>query len=381
MDIGFMGGIVVIWHRTRARLFKRSSRDAKPSPLLNDDAFLTLQGKGIDSSASSALSAQDADDFVQSPFVTEFMPVEFEDVEFRDVAETGRHLGVCLDGPDQTARLARASAAGPAPNLSQLMNTAPVRDIVPDVSSSAAEPVTAVKHMNHDDDDDDWPPGEVLSSDSPHILDLSHSAPERASKPNADPVSDFSSPRTCSKPPVPDEDDDNSIGKSAETETKRQRIHLAAALHSYYSTLDDEGDEIDWENLYDDKLESKMGRLEVKERERIAHRDIALGRYKDLAFRGCDESKSYCRPLVKYPPVDVFRAERGEKSTQTVYLSHQKKKRVFLLSYDEAKNDPSPLQAIEYDIASFKQLDCYEKVSSDMVNTNNISTLWVISKR
>jgi hypothetical protein len=30
---------------------------------------------------------QDADYFVQSPFVTEFMPVELKDVEFRDVAE------------------------------------------------------------------------------------------------------------------------------------------------------------------------------------------------------------------------------------------------------------------------------------------------------
>jgi hypothetical protein len=67
------------------------------------------------------------------------MPVEFEDVEFRDVAETGRHLGVCLDVPEQAARAARASAAGPTPNLSQLMNTAPVRDTVPDLSSRAAD--------------------------------------------------------------------------------------------------------------------------------------------------------------------------------------------------------------------------------------------------
>jgi hypothetical protein len=77
MVIGFMGGIVVLCHRTRARLFERSSRDEKPSPLPDDDAFLPFQGKGVDSSASSALTAQDADDFVQSPFVTEFMPVEF----------------------------------------------------------------------------------------------------------------------------------------------------------------------------------------------------------------------------------------------------------------------------------------------------------------
>jgi hypothetical protein len=159
MFIGFMGGIGVLCHRTRARLFERSSRDEKPSPLLYDDAFLPFQGKGVYSSASSALTAQDAEDFVQSPFVTEFMPVEFEDVEFRDVAENGRHLGVCSDDPEKAARVARATAAGPAPNLSQLMNTAPVRDTVTDVSSSAAEPKTAVEHMEDDDDDDDRPPG------------------------------------------------------------------------------------------------------------------------------------------------------------------------------------------------------------------------------
>jgi hypothetical protein len=49
-----------------------------------------------------------------------------------------------------------------------------------------------------------------------------------------------------------------------------------------------------------------MEKLKVKERELISHLDIALGRYKDLAFRACDKSKSYCRPLVKYPHVDVF---------------------------------------------------------------------------
>jgi hypothetical protein len=107
------------------------------------------------------------------------MPVEFEDVEFRDVAETGRHVWVCSDDHEQAALVARASSAGTAPNLSQLINTAPVRDTVPDVSSSAAEPVTVVEHM--DDDDDYQPPGKVLSSDSPHILDPSHSAPEHAS--------------------------------------------------------------------------------------------------------------------------------------------------------------------------------------------------------
>jgi hypothetical protein len=71
MVIGIMGGIVVLCHRTRASLFERSSRDEKPSPLLNDDAFLPFQGKGVESYASSALTAQDADadadDFVQSP--------------------------------------------------------------------------------------------------------------------------------------------------------------------------------------------------------------------------------------------------------------------------------------------------------------------------
>jgi hypothetical protein len=94
MVIGFMGGIVVLCHWRRARLFERSSRDEKLSPLLDDDAYLPIQGKGADSSASSALTAQDADDFVQSPFVTEFMPVEFEEVKFRDVAETERNLWV-----------------------------------------------------------------------------------------------------------------------------------------------------------------------------------------------------------------------------------------------------------------------------------------------
>jgi hypothetical protein len=67
--------------------------------------------------------------------------------------------------------VARAPSAGPTPNLSQLMNTSPVRDTVPDVSSSAAEPVTAVEHMDDDGDNDDRPPGEVLPSDSPHVLE------------------------------------------------------------------------------------------------------------------------------------------------------------------------------------------------------------------
>jgi hypothetical protein len=52
-----MGGIVVLCHRTRARLLERSSRDEMPSPLLDDDAFLPFQGKGVDPIASSALTA------------------------------------------------------------------------------------------------------------------------------------------------------------------------------------------------------------------------------------------------------------------------------------------------------------------------------------
>jgi hypothetical protein len=53
-------------------------------------------------------------------------------------------------------------------------------------------------------------------------------------------------------------------------------------------------------------------------------------------------------------------------STETVYLSHQKKIRVVLLSYHEAKNVISSLQAMEDEIASFKRFDCYEKVLSDI---------------
>jgi hypothetical protein len=130
--------------------------------------------------------------------------------------------------------------------------------------------------MDDDDDDDDRQPGKVLSLDSPHVLEPSHSAPEYASQPNAEPVADFSSLRTRSKRQVPDEDDDNSVDKNAEAETKRQLIHLATALYSYYSALDEEGDEIDWDQLSDEEFESKMEKLKVKERERIAHRDIAL---------------------------------------------------------------------------------------------------------
>jgi hypothetical protein len=279
--------------------------------------------------------------------------------------------------------VARASAAGPASNLSQLMNTAPVRDIVPDVSSSAAEPVKSVEHMEDDDDDDDRPPGNVLPSDSPRVLEPSHSAQRHAFQPNKDPVSDFPSLRTRAKLPVPDENDDHSVEKYAEAETRRQRIHIFAALYSNYSTMDDEGDEIDWNQLSDELFESKMEIPKFKERERITHRDIALGRYEDLSFRACDKSKSYCRALMKYPLVDVFRAERGGMFTQTVYLSHQKKKRVVLLNYDEARNDPSALQAMEDEIASFKLFDCYEEASADIVsaNANIISTRWVISKK
>jgi hypothetical protein len=114
------------------------------------------------------------------------------------------------------------------------MNTAPVRDTVPEISSSVAEPVTAVKHMDGDeDDDDDRPPGEVLSSNSPHVLETSHTASEHVFQPNSDPVADLSSLRSRSEHPVPDEDDDNSVDKNAEAETKCQRINLAAALYSY----------------------------------------------------------------------------------------------------------------------------------------------------
>jgi hypothetical protein len=65
-----------------------------------------------------------------------------------------------------------------------------------------------------------------------------------------------------------------------------------------------------------------------------------------------------------------------------VYLSHQKKKRVVLLSYDEAKNNPSALQAMEDASSSFKRFDCYEEVSANMVsvNANIISTRWGTSK-
>jgi hypothetical protein len=66
-----------------------------------------------------------------------------------------------------------------------------------------------------------------------------------------------------------------------------------------------------------------------------------------------------------------------------VYLSHQKKKKVVLLSYDEAKNDPISLQAMEDEIASFQRLDWYEKVSFDVVcaNANITSPRWVILKK
>jgi hypothetical protein len=69
--------------------------------------------------------------------------------------------------------------------------------------------MTFVEHMDDDDDDDDRPPEEVLPSDSPHVLEPSHSASSHASQPNADPVADLPSLRTHSKLPVPDEDDDN----------------------------------------------------------------------------------------------------------------------------------------------------------------------------
>jgi hypothetical protein len=164
-------------------------------------------------------------------------------------------------------------------------------------------------------------------------------------------------------------------------ETERQRIHLATALYSYYSTLDDEGDEIDWNKLSDEKFKSKMEKVKVKKCERIAHRNISLRRYKVLAFRAFDKPKFFFRPLVKVLPVDVFRAGRGGISTHTVYLSHQNTKIVVLLSFNETKNDPSSLQATEDEITSFKCFDCYEEVSSDMVSAdaNGISTRWIIT--
>jgi hypothetical protein len=45
-------------------------------------------------------------------------------------------------------------------------------------------------------------------------------------------------------------------------------------LNSYYSALDDEGDEIDWDQLPAEDFESKMEKLKVKERERVKHRDV-----------------------------------------------------------------------------------------------------------
>jgi hypothetical protein len=47
MNIGFMGGIVVICHRTRAKLFERSSRDEKPSPLLDDEHSYRFKEKEL----------------------------------------------------------------------------------------------------------------------------------------------------------------------------------------------------------------------------------------------------------------------------------------------------------------------------------------------
>jgi hypothetical protein len=39
------------------------------------------------------------------------------------------------------------------------------------------------------------------------------------------------------------------------------------------------------------------------------------GTLQGLVVSRVDKFESYCRPLVKYPPVDVFRAERGGVST------------------------------------------------------------------
>jgi hypothetical protein len=49
--------------------------------------------------------------------------------------------------------------------------------------------------------------------------------------------------------------------------------------------LDDEGDEINCDYLSEVEFKSKMEELQVKERKRTAHRNIALRHYKNLAFR------------------------------------------------------------------------------------------------
>jgi hypothetical protein len=97
-------------------------------------------------------------------------------------------------------------------------------------------------------------------------------------------------------------------------------------LYSYYLTLDDKDDEIDWDQLSDEEFESKMKKLKVKEHERITHRDIYLGRYKDLAFRACDKSKSSCRPRVKYPPVDVPSRAKRNVYPESVSVSSEEEK-------------------------------------------------------
>jgi hypothetical protein len=43
--------------------------------------------------------------------------------------------------------------------------------------------------------------------------------------------------------------------------------------------------------MTDEEFESKMEKLKVKEPKRISHRNVALGRYKDLVFSACDKSK------------------------------------------------------------------------------------------
>jgi hypothetical protein len=44
--------------------------------------------------------------------------------------------------------------------------------------------------------------------------------------------------------------------KTLNPKTKRQRIHLAAALYSYYSTLNKDGDEIDWDRMSEEEFET-----------------------------------------------------------------------------------------------------------------------------
>jgi Reverse transcriptase (RNA-dependent DNA polymerase) len=121
--------------------------------------------------------------------------------------------------------------------------------------------------------------------------------------------------------------------------------------------LNDEGDEIDWGHMTDEEFKFRMEELKLKERERTENRNIALGHHKDLVFCACDKSKSYCREISA---CRRFLSRMRRIVYPDRFLSNQKKKIVVLLSYDEGKNDPSSLQAMEDEIASFKRFDCYK---------------------